>query len=111
MRFRIVSNPPLPALKAWFSDDSLEPTATILELKATFCAGLHVLRDGGFDSKDLSLTLEGFELLNESLLNVLRDGELVELSLDLGSPRHLKPKTTRKGVYAQPSKISPLTSL
>ncbi|KIJ61031.1 hypothetical protein HYDPIDRAFT_31729 [Hydnomerulius pinastri MD-312] len=85
MRIKISTNSPLPPLKAWFPFPSLPdegptspfdpPKRTIYSLKYLICA---TLPDLSFCSPShLRLTIDGFELLDECALTVVRDGDLI----------------------------------
>ncbi|EGO04170.1 hypothetical protein SERLA73DRAFT_67886 [Serpula lacrymans var. lacrymans S7.3] len=88
MRFKICTSPPLPDLKAWFAVELNEKTRTIWDLKHVLLSDLHVLQD--YQAKDgISLSMDGFELLDETPINILRDGDLVDIKLDTVSSRPL----------------------
>jgi hypothetical protein len=97
MRFRIVSVPPLPPCQVWHllpayrlpaernaAAGSLLPSpatkgssliSTIAELKQDLCHGLPVLAE--FPAKALRLTLDNFELLDNSPIDVIQENDLV----------------------------------
>jgi hypothetical protein len=79
MRLKLLTNPPLTPLKAWFPlPDSPSPTlSTINHLKHQLCAHLPVLISARVRAKDIVLVLDEFELLEETEISVLRDGDLV----------------------------------
>jgi len=79
MRLKLQTNPPLAPLKAWFPlPDSSSPTLlTINELKHHLCTHLLVLTKSCVNAKDIVLVLDEFELLNETEVDVLRDGDLI----------------------------------
>lgn len=62
-----------PPLKAWFSVPS--HVATVRDLKKSLCSNLEVLEDVAPDS--IILLLDEFEVLDDSPINVLRDGDLL----------------------------------
>lgn len=70
MRLKLQAEPPFPPLKAWFP----VPTNihSINNLKSSLKSAFKVLTSFEFD-----LFLDDFELLDESVLDVLRDGDLV----------------------------------
>ncbi|KAI6099046.1 hypothetical protein F5141DRAFT_1144281 [Pisolithus sp. B1] len=72
MRIKVTTGPPLPLLKAWFPVPSPHPEAastssefTIANLKTQFLPS------------SLRLSIDGFELLDECDIGVVRDGDLV----------------------------------
>lgn len=79
MRLKLQTNRPLAPLKAWFPlpDSILSTLATINDLKHHLCTHLPVLSSARVDAKDICLVLDEFELLNETDVRVLRDGDLV----------------------------------
>jgi hypothetical protein len=79
MRLKLQTNPPLSPLKAWFPlPDSLSPTlSTINELKRHLCTHFPILSKSCITAKDIVLELDEFELLDETELGVLRDGDLI----------------------------------
>jgi hypothetical protein len=77
MRLRIQTFAPLPELKAWFVPEIQSAQETVFDLKGLLCRGVQPLRNGRFQAKDLTLVLEGFELLNDSPLTAVRDGDLI----------------------------------
>jgi len=81
MRLRIQTYAPLPDLKAWFLPTLNDGQDTILDLKDNLCSRVQVLKDGHYRAKDLLLSLEGFELLNDSPIGAVRDGDLLCVKL------------------------------
>lgn len=77
MRLRIQTFAPLPVLKVWFVPDIQDAQNTIFCLKELLCRGVQLLRNSRFHAKDLTLVLEGFELMNDSPLTAVRDGDLL----------------------------------
>lgn len=78
MRIRVMTEPPLAPLKAWFVLPSAllgDSGSTISTLKIALCDGLRAL--AGCAPAQLMLTIDGFELLAESALDVLRADEVV----------------------------------
>ncbi|KAF4574515.1 hypothetical protein EYR36_005857 [Pleurotus pulmonarius] len=85
MRIKIQTNNPLPPLKAWYATNSLEgPNTTISDLKKQICTNVDAIR-GATKGKtnQLTFTLDGFELLDVSPLDVLREGDLIVIGLNL----------------------------
>ncbi|EIW81990.1 hypothetical protein CONPUDRAFT_143565 [Coniophora puteana RWD-64-598 SS2] len=84
MRLRVTASPPLPALKAWFpidiSDDGIR---TIQALKDALCRDLGPLRDAGAKRGSIALLMDDFELLDDTQIGVLRDGDLVQITRSL----------------------------
>ena len=72
MRVKVECGPPLPSLKVWFA---VSAVSTVAELKHALCAELPAL--GHVSASDLTLTLDGFELIDASPIDVVRDGELI----------------------------------
>ncbi|KAI0057745.1 hypothetical protein BV25DRAFT_1970353 [Artomyces pyxidatus] len=77
MRIRISSSSPLPDIKAWFSLGRDDGTFSIFALKEKLCATVHALREARVPEHEIALLLDGFELLDESSVDVLREGDLV----------------------------------
>lgn len=77
MRIRISTSPPLSALKAWFSIPPLGEISTVAELKILFVNLIDKEGEKGIRPEELHLEVDGFELLDESDVGVVRDGELV----------------------------------
>ncbi|KAJ6504818.1 hypothetical protein C8R47DRAFT_1103729 [Mycena vitilis] len=74
MRLKILSMPPLPALKVWFTPG--EECISVANLKTALAR--EVLAFNSKNASALDLVLDGFELLEASpLLDVLRDGDLL----------------------------------
>lgn len=81
MRLRIQTLAPLPELKAWYfaDSDTLSDNvlSTVTHLKQAICLQVPALRQLGVNGHQLVLLLDNFELLDDSPLNVVRDGDLV----------------------------------
>jgi len=81
MRLRFQTVSPLPELKAWYSTDpdavSDGGSSTIAHLKHTICLQIPALRQFGVNGRQLVLLLDSFELLDDSPLSVVRDGDLI----------------------------------
>ncbi|KAG9219430.1 hypothetical protein CCMSSC00406_0005324 [Pleurotus cornucopiae] len=84
MRVKIQTNSPLPPLKAWYATKSLEgPNPTIADLKKQICTNVDAIRAATKGrAAQLTLTLDDFELLDVSPLDVLRDGDLIVIGLN-----------------------------
>jgi hypothetical protein len=77
MRIRILSQSEqtnLPNIRSWFNVDREK---TIAFLKRSLCASVPALRDAHVHVTDLILLLDNFELLDDSPVHILRDGDLV----------------------------------
>jgi hypothetical protein len=81
MRIRLQSLPPLPVLKAWFvlPDPSLVAAGhpTINNLKGILCREVPILSLGTVQCHHILLEMDGFELLDGSLWDVIREGDLI----------------------------------
>ena len=79
MRIKIITSPPIPHLKFWFQiPEPLAPgLANILQLKRMLVVHLETLSDF-VPAHRLSLSLEGFEILDSSPCNILRDGDMCD---------------------------------
>jgi hypothetical protein len=77
MRIRILSaseQTNLPGIRSWFNVDREN---TVRSLKLSLCASVPALHDAHVLATDLVLTLDEFELLNDSPIHILRDNDLV----------------------------------
>jgi hypothetical protein len=78
MRVRILSESEqqtnLPQIRSWFNVDKENNVGS---LKLSLCASVPALRDAHVRSTELVLMLDGFELLNDSSIHILRDGDLI----------------------------------
>lgn len=72
MRIKVECAPPLPAVKAWFV---VPAVFNILDLKASLLSQFPAIQN--LSPADLSFSLDGFELLDSSPIDVVRDGELI----------------------------------
>lgn len=72
MRIKVECSPPLPPLKIWFV---VPAVSTVAELKYALWTELPGLQQSSTD--DLTLVLDGFELIDSCAVDVIRDGELV----------------------------------
>lgn len=87
MRVRILSRPPLGPVKAWFAipdgqalSSALQDTArieTVYDLKAALRNSIAILREGCPHVANLGLSIDGFEVLDNSGLEVIKEGDLV----------------------------------
>ena len=74
MRVKIECIPPLPSTKAWFI---IPPVSSISEFKDALCTVLPGLRDAHRPSSSFVLSIDGFELLDTSSIDIMREGDLV----------------------------------
>ena len=78
MRIRILSEfeeqTNLPVIRSWFN---LDTENTVTSLKLSLCASVPALRDTHVRAEELVLTLDDFELLSDSPIHILRDGDLI----------------------------------
>ena len=77
MRIRILSEfeqTNLPVIRSWFNIDREN---TVTSLKISLCASVPALRDAHVRIEELVLTLDDFELLDDSPIHILRDGDLI----------------------------------
>ncbi|KAF7790775.1 hypothetical protein EIP86_001732 [Pleurotus ostreatoroseus] len=74
MRVKVECVPPLPSTKIWFI---VPHVSTISDLKDTLCSELPALGDEQTNARDIILFLDGFELLDATLIDVVRDGDLI----------------------------------
>ena len=81
MRFRILTRPPLPTVKAWFSIPYTEyydrETKTIRELKDEICSRIPALDEAKISGQDITLLVDEFELLDGDETNIIRDNDIV----------------------------------
>lgn len=74
MRIKVECGPPLSLFKAWFIVPSV---STVLDLKESLCAEIPGLQEQGVGAEAIHLVIDGFELLDSSLIDVVRDGDLI----------------------------------
>ena len=80
MRLRLTTAPPLEPLKSLIVVPRIlldDNEATIFQLKRYLCGILSCLR--AYDPENISISIEGFDVLNFNTLSVLHDGDLVLL--------------------------------
>lgn len=95
MRLRIQTKAPLPELKAWYTPDSETAPETVSELKNAICQNVQTLRASGVSGYQVLLLLDDFQLLDDSPLDVVRDGDLICIKMLPGL--FLKPDTKSQG--------------
>jgi hypothetical protein len=76
MRIRVLAEPQsgIPQVKSWFN---IERECTVASLKSNLCASISALRDARVQAIELVLLLDDFELLDNTAVHILRDGDLV----------------------------------
>lgn len=76
MRIRVLAEPQsgVPQVKSWFN---VEQENTVAALKSSLCASISALREARVQAVELVLLLDDFELLDNTAVHVLRDGDLV----------------------------------
>lgn len=78
MRIRILSEfeqtTNLPQVRSWFNVDTEN---TVASLKLSLCSSVPALREARIRANELVLTLDDFELLDNSAIDVLRDEDLI----------------------------------
>ena len=73
MRLKISTVHPLSPFKAWFALDTLaDEVYTIAHLKRTLCTRLPGLPDD-----NITLMMDEYDLLDDSPISILRDGDVV----------------------------------
>lgn len=74
MRLKISTVHPLSPFKAWFSLDTLADNVyTVAHLKRTLCARLPL----GLIDHNITLVMDDYDLLDDSPVSILRDGDTV----------------------------------
>ncbi|KAF8554969.1 hypothetical protein OG21DRAFT_1484241 [Imleria badia] len=89
MRVKISANPPLPLVRAWLPLHAQASTPTISAFKSLLCTSLPAFCS--ITPSSLCLSIDGFELLDNSELSVVRDGDLI--SVDVREDAHATQKT------------------
>jgi hypothetical protein len=79
MRVRLLTRPPLPFLKAWYSIPASDDTggATIRSLQEILCREFPVLGGATNSPDDLLLELDEFELRPDSNRDIIKEGEII----------------------------------
>ena len=75
MRIKVESTPPLATFKAWFV---VSAASSVQDLKESLCSDIPVLHEQEVTANEITLVLDGFELLDSSSIDVVRDGDLVK---------------------------------
>ncbi|KAG6890193.1 hypothetical protein C0992_002850 [Termitomyces sp. T32_za158] len=107
MRLKLQTKPPLPEVKAWFCPHPDNVPTTIAELKYSISRQIPSLEISG---KDVLLLLDDFELLDDSPLDVVRDGDLIlvkALSRDVDASGSETPVITSSHRIAQSQHFVP----
>ena len=76
MRFRVVSDPPIKPLKAWFDVPNDGSVINISGVKSELCSRLPQLPEE--NEANICLFIDGFELLDDSGLDVIKENDLVQ---------------------------------
>ncbi|KAI9466557.1 hypothetical protein BJY52DRAFT_1232793 [Lactarius psammicola] len=78
MRIRVLaeSQSGVPQVRSWFN---VEQEDTVASLKSSLCASISALREARVRAIELVLLLDDFELLDNTPVHILRDGDLVSL--------------------------------
>jgi hypothetical protein len=74
MRIKVECAPPLLYTKIWFIVPAI---STIQELKSALCTGIPALNEQDLAADDITLVLDGFDILDSSSVDVVRDGDLI----------------------------------
>ena len=79
MRVRVSTVAPLPQVKAWFPVEvnARNSPGTVDSLKRELCTKIEVLRRSRVQSSGIALFLDDYELLGETSLDVLKDGDTI----------------------------------
>ncbi|KAH8830951.1 hypothetical protein DL96DRAFT_1787069 [Flagelloscypha sp. PMI_526] len=80
MRIRIQTSPPFPECKCWFIPSS----QSILGLKTELSTRLLPL--ASWKPKELVLSMDGFDIMDDTPFEILRDGDLIVISRKGGVP-------------------------
>lgn len=76
MRIRVATLPPLPITKVWASLGDLPSAATINDLKLSLCNQIPALK--GLKSNQIQLSVDDFELLEASLIDIVHKNDTVQ---------------------------------
>ncbi|KAH9037634.1 hypothetical protein EDB85DRAFT_1935630 [Lactarius pseudohatsudake] len=76
MRIRVLaeSQSGVPQVRSWFN---IEQEISVASLKSSLCTSISALREARVQASELVLLLDDFELLDNTAVNILRDGDLV----------------------------------
>lgn len=78
MRFRLITRPPLPPVKAWFSiADGVQRTQTVSSLKHDICSRIPALEADLVSADDIQLSVDDFDLLDSAEVGIIREDDLV----------------------------------
>ncbi|TFY63357.1 hypothetical protein EVG20_g6353 [Dentipellis fragilis] len=116
MRVKIQASPPLPEIKAWFSLSNLSPSSSVALLKHELCKTLSTLRESGVHGRDLILLLDDFELLGETSIDIIKDGDMICLQMRTVLPkrkaaREASPSRKKVRLYEQGAGHQPIARL
>ena len=78
MRFRVLSQDPLPAVRIWFSipDTSALPL-TVSSLKSQLCTQIPEFQRAGLSHDKVVLAIDGFSLLDHAPADIIKENDLV----------------------------------
>jgi hypothetical protein len=79
MRIRLSSNAGDNQLKAWFLLDE-NTVSTIQQLKANLCQNVGFIQRLEWTPETIELLLDDFELLDDTLVQILREGDLLRFA-------------------------------
>lgn len=85
MRLKISTIHPLGPLKVWFTLDNGSEAHTIVQLKRALCARLPI----GMQADNITLMMDEYDLLDESPISILRDGDAVCIKLAVATRPNL----------------------
>lgn len=76
MRIRVLaeSQSGVPQVRSWFN---VEQENTVASIKSSLCTSISALREARVQATELVLLLDDFELLDNTTVDILRDGDLV----------------------------------
>ncbi|KAK0506723.1 hypothetical protein EDD18DRAFT_1124844 [Armillaria luteobubalina] len=106
MRLRIQTEPPLPQLKAWFP---LPDDAIIYDLKISLCSTVQVLRAAKIKPGELTLELDGFELLDElASSGVVGDTDLIVIKTKQAASSKKRKAESESPVARDAKRLKPV---
>ncbi|KAH8118299.1 hypothetical protein DFH11DRAFT_1566691 [Phellopilus nigrolimitatus] len=110
MRFRLATKPPLNSLKAWFDLEDNVSGLDIFGVKKQICNRLRDLRDeddAPLYADGLSLSIDDFDLLDDSSAQVIKENDLVCISK---KKDFTKQKKRKASALREPSRKKRRTS-
>ncbi|KZT53376.1 hypothetical protein CALCODRAFT_520109 [Calocera cornea HHB12733] len=80
LRIRLTSHPPLPPSRVWYDlAPALLRRDTVRALKDDICRDVPAFAQAGVSAGEVLLDVEGFELLDESAVGILKEGDLLSV--------------------------------